>query len=345
MAIRTAIIGYGLGGSVFHEPLLAANPSYEIGAIVTSSPDRRAKAAQNYRVFATADEFWAHAGEFDLAVVTSPTALHTQHALAALDAGLHVIVDKPVTVTSADARALIRRAAGRGQSLSVFQSRRWDAEILTAREPIAAGFLGDITRLELNFQRKVGALREGWRDATSTSAGGGVTFDLGSHLFDQAQHLLGPAASIDGEVRWTRGGAADDDLDVRLVHENGTISRIRCSWIAEQTLPRLHLVGTNASYTVAETDPQEQKLKRGDRPTTAGFGHVDEKHWGRITLPDGTSAPTPMVDGDYGAFYRGFARHLEHGDPVPVDPNDPVRTLELIESLLANQTKLSERSA
>jgi scyllo-inositol 2-dehydrogenase (NADP+) len=345
MAIRTAIIGYGLGGSVFHEPLLAANPSYEIGAIVTSSPDRRAKAAQNYRVFATPDDLWAHAGEFDLAVATSPTALHNQHALAALDAGLHVIVDKPVTVTSADARTLIHRAAGCGQSLSVFQSRRWDAEILTARELIAAGSLGDIIRLELSFQRKVGALREGWRDATPTSGGGGVTFDLGSHLFDQAQHLLGPAVSITGEVRWTRGGAADDDLEARLVHENGTTSRIRCSWVAEQKLPRLHLVGTNAGYTVGETDPQEQKLKRGERPTADGFGRVHEAHWGRITLPDGTSAPTPMVDSDYGAFYRGFARHLEHGDPVPVDPNDAARTLELIESLLANQTQVFERSA
>jgi scyllo-inositol 2-dehydrogenase (NADP+) len=345
MAIRTAIIGYGLGGSVFHEPLLSANPSYEVSAIVTSSPDRLAKAAQNHRVFAAADELWAHAGEFDLAVVTSPTAFHTKHALAALDAGLHVIIDKPATVSSADARTLIRKAADHGRSLSVFQSRRWDAEILTARELIAAGYLGEIIRLELSFQPKVGALREGWRDATSTSAGGGVTFDLGSHLFDQAQHLLGPAVSIDGEVRWARGGAADDDLDAKLVHDNGAVSRIRCSWVADQALPRLHLVGTNASYTVGETDPQEQKLKRGDRPSATGFGHVNEKHWGRITLPDGTSAATPMVDGDYGAFYRGFARHLEHGDPVPVDPVDAVRTLELIEALLANQTQLLERSA
>jgi scyllo-inositol 2-dehydrogenase (NADP+) len=345
MAIRTAIIGYGIGGSVFHEPLLAANPSYEIGAVVTSSPERRRKAAKNYRVFPTAGDLWAHAGEFDLAVVTSPTGVHTEHALAAIDAGLHVVVDKPITVASADARILIDRATGRGKSLSVFQSRRWDAEILTAREVIATGYLGDIVRLELSFQRDIGALRDGWRDATSTSAGGGVTFDLGSHLFDQAQHLLGPAVSITGDVRWTRGGAADDDLDARLVHENGTISRIRCSWIAEQTLPRLHLVGTNASYTVGETDPQEQKLKRGDRPTTEGFGRVHETYWGRLTLPDGTSASTPMVDGDYGAFYRGFARHLEHGDPVPVDPNDAVRTLELIESLLADRTQLSERSA
>jgi predicted dehydrogenase len=116
--------------------------------------------------------------------------------------------------------------------------------------------------------------------------------------------------------------------------------------VTKQALPWLHLVGTKASYTVNDTDVQEPKLKAGQRPTAAGgFGRVQETDWGRITAPDGTSSPTPTVDGDYGAFYRGFARHLEHGGPVPVDPADAVRTLELIESFLATQNQPLRKGA
>ena len=193
MAIRTALIGYGIGGSVFHEPFLAVDPSYEIAAVVTSSPQRRAKAQQRYRVIPTVDKLWSRADEFDLAIITSPTAMHTEHALAALDAGLHVVVDKPIAITAADARRIVEHAHTCGKSLSTFQSRRYDAEHQTARELISSGVLGDIVRLELNFLRDVGGLRDNWRDSTATNDGGGVTFDLGSHMFDAAQHLLGPA--------------------------------------------------------------------------------------------------------------------------------------------------------
>ncbi|MDX6517057.1 MAG: hypothetical protein QOH73_2723, partial [Gaiellaceae bacterium] len=163
MAIRTALIGYGIGGSVFHEPFLAIDSAYEIAAVVTSSPERRAKAEERYHVIPTVGELWTHADEFDLAIVTSPTAVHTEHALAALDSGLHVVVDKPIATTSADARRIVERAKTRGKSLSTFQSRRYDAEHQTARELIASGALGGLVRLELSFQRDVGALRDNWR--------------------------------------------------------------------------------------------------------------------------------------------------------------------------------------
>ena len=340
MAIRTAIIGYGIGGSVFHEPFLAIDPSYEIAAVVTSSPERRAKAEQRCRVIPTVGELWTHADEFDLAIITSPTAVHTEHALAALDAGLHLVVDKPIAITSADARRIVERAKTRGKSLSTFQSRRYDAEHQTVRELIASGVLGDLVRLELSFQRDVGALRDNWRDTTATNAGGGVTFDLGSHMFDAAQYLLGPATSITGTTRWVRGGDADDDLDALLIHESGALSQIRCSWVKRQTLPWLRLVEPLAATPSTTPTCRSRNSRPANVPPQPADSVASPRaDWGRITSPDGTWSPTPTVDGDYGAFYRGFARHLEHGDPVPVDPSDAVRTLELIESLLSTQAQ------
>lgn len=338
MAIRTALIGFGIGGRFFHEPFLGTNSAYAIDAVVTSSPERRAEAARRYRVLGSTEEVWARAEEFDLAVVTSPTALHTEHALAALDAGLHVVVDKPITTSSAEARQVIEYAEKAERSLSTFQSRRWDAEIRTARTLIDEGALGEITGLDLAFQRDVGALRPTWRDANTATAGGGVTFDLGSHLLDQAQYLLGPGRSVTGSVRRVRGGMADDEMEARLVHESGVVSRILCSWVAPRTRPRLRITGSEAAYTVGDTDPQEAALKRGERPRGDDFGRVPESEWGQLTAADGSSAPVPTRNGDYAAFYREFARHLRDGGPVPVNPRDAVRTLEFLEVLLAGES-------
>lgn len=337
MAIRTALMGFGIGGRYFHEPFLGTNDAYDIRAVVTLSPQRRAAAEERYRVLGSVQEVWARADEFDLAVVTTPTALHTEHALAALDAGLHVVVDKPIATTSADARRLVEQAEKAGRSLSTYQSRRWDAEVRTARTLIDVGVLGEVVFLELAFQRDVGPLRPGWRDTAEPSVGGGVTFDLGSHLVDAAQYLLGPAESVTGSVRAVRGGHADDDMDARLVHADGATSRIVCSWMCEQSRPRLRITGTAADYTVGDSDPQEAALKRGERPCGPDFGRVPRAKWGRLTPVDGTSRRTPTANGDYAAFYRGLARHLTEGGPLPVDPLDAVRTLEILETLLADR--------
>jgi predicted dehydrogenase len=138
-------------------------------------------------------------------------------------------------------------------------------------------------------------------------------------------------------VRSGRGGPADDDLDARLVHVGGATSRIVCGWVSEQSLPRLRITGTEAGYTVGDSDTQEAALKRGERPSGPGFGQVPPERWGRLTSVDGTSRRTPTANGDYAAFYRGLARHLTEGGPLPVDPLDAVRTLEILETLLAGR--------
>lgn len=226
-------------------------------------------------MFGSAQEVWARAAEFDLAVVTTPTALHTEHALAALDAGLHVVVDKPIATTSADARRLVEQAEKAGRSLSTYQSRRWDAEVRTARTLVDAGVLGEVVSLELAFQRDVGPLRPGWRDTVEPSVGGGVTFDLGSHLVDAAQYLLGPAESVTGSVRAVRGGPADDDMDARLVHAGGATSRIVCSWVRERAGPGCGSPGRRPTTPSGTRTRRKRRssTENGRGPRTSGGSH------------------------------------------------------------------------
>ena len=154
--LRVALIGYGLAGSVFHAPLIDAASGLELATIVTSNSERQAQARSEHptaRVVASADEVWERAGELDLAVVATPNRTHLPLATAALQAGLAVVVDKPLTATAAQAAGLAQLAAKQGVMLSVYQNRRWDGDFLTLRSLIDEGELGEVRRLESRFER------------------------------------------------------------------------------------------------------------------------------------------------------------------------------------------------
>ena len=223
-ALRVGLLGYGLAGRVFHAPLIAATPGLEVTTIVTADPDRRARAGQDVpraRVVASADEVWARADEHDLVVVATTTGTHVALASAAVDAGLAVVVEKPLAPRAGQARALVERAAAAQVMLTVFHNRRWDAEYLTLRRLVADGALGDVVRYESRFERWRPERTPGaWREELSADDGGGVLLDLGVHLVDQARSLLGPVTHVYGEVAARRGGCRR-----RRVH--GAAARLR----------------------------------------------------------------------------------------------------------------------
>jgi scyllo-inositol 2-dehydrogenase (NADP+) len=156
MALRVGLVGFGLGGAVFHAPLIAALPAFDLTAIVTSDPERRAQAERTYpaaAILRTADDLWQRAADLDVVVIASPNRAHVPQAMAALDAGLAVVVDKPLAATADDARRLIADAARRGLLLTVFHNRRWDGDFLTVRKLIDDGALGEVWRFESRFER------------------------------------------------------------------------------------------------------------------------------------------------------------------------------------------------
>ncbi|HEU4356054.1 MAG TPA: Gfo/Idh/MocA family oxidoreductase, partial [Actinomycetota bacterium] len=151
MTIRVGLVGFGLGGAVFHAPLIAATSGLSLEAIVTAHPTRVAQARERYpsaRGAPDVDALLASADELDLVVVTTPNRSHLPIALGAVEAGLHVVMDKPIASSSADARRLASAAAGRGVMLSVFQNRRWDGDFLTVRRLLDEGALGRVLRFE-----------------------------------------------------------------------------------------------------------------------------------------------------------------------------------------------------
>jgi len=333
MAIRTGLIGYGLGGAAFHAPLIATTPGLTLEAIVTTNPERRAQAERAYpgvRLLLSADELFTTPRPVDLVVVTTPNRSHIPLAMSALGAGLPVVIDKPVAPTSAAARDVIAEAARRGLMLTVFHNRRWDGDFLTVRRLLAEGALGDVHRFESRFERWRPAGRQNWRELADPEDAGGLLFDLGSHLIDQALVLFGPVDSIHAEIdRWRPGTAVDDDVFLSLTHRSGVRSHLWISNGASQAGPRFRVLGNRAGYTKFGLDVQEAALRAGERPGP-GWGIEPPDRWGQLGVL-GDLRPAPTEPGVYQRFYEGVVAALERGDPPPVAPEDALRVIEVIE--------------
>jgi len=335
-ALRGAVIGYGLAGSVFHAPLIEATDGLELATVLTSNPRRREQVAREHpraRVVETADDLWQRAGEHDFVVIATSNDAHAPLARAALDAGLAVVVDKPLATTAADARAVVDHAAIAGQLLTVFQNRRWDSDHLTLRRLISDGKLGDIRRFESRFERwRPEARTDAWRETADPAHGGGVLLDLGAHLVDQALTLFGPPAHVYGEVEHRRGGPADDDAFVAIRHDSGALSHLWMSSVAPAPGPRLRVSGSEAGFVVDGVDGQEDALRSGKRPGATGeqWGAEPPARWGRLTRGE-DSEPVPSEPGAWPEFYAELERALRAGGPPPVDPMDAVAVLQVLE--------------
>jgi predicted dehydrogenase len=341
-SLRVALVGYGLAGSVFHAPLIAATEGLALDTVVTSNPERQAQARAEFpevRPVATADELWARADELDLVVVASPNKTHVPIATAALEAGLAVVVDKPIAGTAAEARELAALADSRGLLLSVFQNRRWDNDFLTLRKLLAEGELGEVRRFESRFERWRPRLKGGWRESGEPAEIGGLLYDLGSHVVDQALTLFGPATLVYAESDLRRPGAeTDDDTFIALTHESGVRSHLYVSAVAPQLAPRFQVWGSKAGYTKYGLDPQEAALREGERPKPGTpWGLEPESLWGRVGADESllTAAGrrgVPTLPGDYPAYYAAVAAALRGTGDNPVTAYEAAATLDVLEA-------------
>ncbi len=334
--IRVALIGYGLAGAVFHGPLISSTPGMSLATIVTGDPQRRARASSEHPEAVLLDDveaLWDRPADHDLVVVATPNRSHLPLGLAALEAGLPVVIDKPMAPTVDGGRRLVTEAAERDLLLTVFQNRRWDGDYLTVRRLLSEDALGPIVRFESRFERWRPEVRpEAWRERGDPEEAGGLLFDLGAHLIDQAVGLFGPPRTVYAEVDRRRPGAEiDDDVFVALEHAEGVRSHLWMSVLAAIRGPRMRLLGLRAAFEKFGLDVQEQALSEGARPSDQTWGREPPEQWGRLSTGE-DERTIETEPGAYQEFYRGVATSLREGAPPPVDPNDSVMGLEIIEA-------------
>jgi predicted dehydrogenase len=320
---------------VFHAPLIASVPGLRLAVVVTANPERAARATREHpgvMVLDAAERVWERAGELDLVVVATPNRTHAPLALAALDAGVPVVVDKPLAVDAAQGQELLDRARARGLLLTVFHNRRWDGDLLTARRLLEEGALGRVWRFESRFERWRPTPKPGWRETGGPEDAGGMLIDLGSHLVDQALHLFGPATQVYGELERRRPGMrVDDDAFVALTHASGVRSHLWMSAVVARLGPRLRVLGERAAYVKHGLDGQEDALRGGGRPDGPGWGEEPQDRWGLLGTED-QARPVRTEPGAYQRFYEGVVAALRDQAPPPVDPADAVAALRVLDA-------------
>jgi scyllo-inositol 2-dehydrogenase (NADP+) len=312
--IRVGLVGYGLAGAVFHAPLIRGCKHMELCAILTSRdvPNR-------------VDSLELLLERSDAVVVASPNLTHFPIAKAALEAGRHVIVDKPLTTTVGEADELIRLAAERQSLLTVFHNRRWDGDFLTVRKVLPA--LGEIYLFEAHWDRFRPAIKRGWRE--EPEPGGGLLSDFGPHMIDQALQLFGMPDAISADILAQRADAKVDDYIDLTLHYGARRICLRSSSLIAEPRPRFAVHGTVGSFIKRGLDPQEAQLRAGRQPADPAFG-IDQ-HDGVLTRPDGTQERVPTERGNYLAFHDGVAAAILDGAPRPVAPQDARDGLMLID--------------
>lgn len=325
--LQVGLIGFGLAGSAFHAPLVEAERRMRLAAVATARLEALRERFPETAV--TSVQALLADPAIDLVVIAAPNAFHAPLARAALDAGKHVVVDKPFVADAADGQPLIDLARRRERVLSVFHNRRWDGDFLTVERILREGRLGEVMLAELCWDRHRPAIKPGWRE--QAAPGAGLLADLGPHLVDQALSLFGVPDGVAGDVLAQREGAVVDDWFALTLRYGSKRVLLSASTLAADPRPRFALYGTAGSFVKYGLDPQEARLRSGGSVGSARFGEAPGDLRGRLTIGDGVPTRVPTEHGDWRRFYAAMAAAILDGAPPPVDPADTLAGLRLIE--------------
>ncbi|MBC2661817.1 oxidoreductase [Novosphingobium flavum] len=323
--IGVGLVGYGLGGRVFHAPFVAATPGLRLRAVVSGDPGKVQADWPGMAVVPSIEALLALPG-IDLVVVSSPDHLHADHALQALAAGKHVVVDKPFATTLDDARRITAAAEAAGRLLTVFHNRRWDADFLTLQDLIASGRLGEVVHLDSHFDRWRPEAAPVWKEARE----GGSWQDLGPHLIDQALCLFGLPQAVSADIATLRPGAPAPDWFHVVLHYPGRRATLHGSKLAADHGLRFAVHGTGGSWIKHGLDPQEGAILAGQRPGDEGWG-IDPLP-GLLTTgePGTTPGPHPNRPGDYRLFWQALVAALRGEGANPVLPGEALAVMEVL---------------
>jgi len=321
------LAGFGSAGRAIHAPLLQ-QAGMTIAAVSTTNPRRAEQVRSDLpgaRVLSDLDALLTVAG-LDLIVLATPSGLHARQARQCIDAGIAVVVDKPLATDAAQALGVVEAGLAARVPLTVFQNRRFDAEHVAARETVASGMLGEVFRHEFRWERWRPTPKDRWRENASSVDGGGILLDLHSHMVDAAVDLFGPIDTVYAEVA-ARTTAAEDDAFLACRHTSGVVSHLGATSLSAAPGPRVRILGSSGAFLLNQFEDDGADIYPD--LADAGAAHCGWVYTGAQRTPV-TRPAAGQVD-----FYRGVQRALGTADPqgaMPVDPYDAVHTLAVIDA-------------
>jgi scyllo-inositol 2-dehydrogenase (NADP+) len=314
LMLNIGLVGFGLGGKVFHAPVIRAVAGLRLAAIVQrrGPPDPLYPDVEFVR---SVDELLTRS--LDLIVVTTPNVSHHPIAKQCLLAGHHVVVDKPFTVTMAEAEDLVRTAREQRRIVTVYQDRRYTGDFATLQKIVAEDAVGRVVSYEAHFDRFRPELRGVWRE--QAVPGAGVWYDLGPHLFDQALLLFGLPEAIGADIRCERDHAVvDDAFDVTLYYPDRR-AILRSSCMVQPVGPNWSVHGTKGSFIKYGCDPQEAALRAGRTPEEPDWDSDLPELYGKLVTPNGTQT-VPTLRSSFVRYYENVRDALLGKGELAVTP-------------------------
>ncbi len=332
------LAGWGLSGTVFMAPFIKATDGLDLHAVLTSREvdPTHYPGVTAVRAF---DDLLTHPA-INLIVIATPNHVHAEQGIKALEAGKHVVIEKPLGQTSDEVRTVITAAEKADRLVIPFQNRRWDGDFLTVKKLVEDGRLGEVHYALMSWPRykPQAAERAAWKQ--NASHYGGVLYDLGPHLIDQALTLFGPPESVCARV-WSRHPERDgviDGFQVDLRYGPRLQVRLDVDMFNAGPPVRFHLRGSRATYENLGVDPQEAQVKAGLRPGAPGYGIAPAGSEGILTGFEaergGFSEKVATLPGDYRPYWSGVRDAIRGEAPPPVLIPDSLLQLRIIEAAL-----------
>ena len=330
--IKTALLSYGMSGEIFHAPLLAVDPGFALTLVVQRNSEKAKQRYPSIKIARHVNEVFRD-DSIELVIINTPNETHFPFASQALEAGKHVIVEKPFTVNVQEAEKLIDLAIKKNKLLTVFQNRRWDGDFMTIKKVLNNKLVGKVAEFELHYDRYRNYIEANtWKE--EQGPGSGILFNLGSHMLDQVVDLFGMPVEVDARVGVQRpNGKVEDFYDIRMQY-NDFHAIVKSSYLVREAGPRYILHGTEGSFVKYGIDPQEQALKDGKLPGSPGWGTESKELWGKLNTTIGALHVDGLIEtlpGNYTLFYKGVFDSIRNGKPLLVKPEESKDVIRLIE--------------
>jgi predicted dehydrogenase len=330
--IKTGIASYGLSGSAFHAPFIETNHAFELTAICERSKNEARKRYPHVKIVRSFDELLSDAS-LELIIVNTPDVTHFDYCRAALEAGKHVIVEKPFVFTVTEGEKLIKLAAEKERILTVFQNRRWDGDFMTLRKLMNENRLGQIVEFRAGFQRFRPQIASTWKEKNDRFVG--VVYNLGPHLVDQALYLFGKPKGVFAQIKKQRTNSQIDDFfNIILIYPELQVT-LSAGMLMKEPIASFVLHGTKGSFVKYGIDPQEDQLRAGLMPTDENYGLDTPELYGTLVYDENGETIRETVEtlrGNYKYYFDAVAESIRNQSAPPVSPDEYLLVIRILEA-------------
>jgi predicted dehydrogenase len=337
--LRVGLASYGMSGSVFHAPLISAHPSFRLVKVLERNKSISKEKYPDVLVVRSFDDLLE--SDIDVVVVNTPNITHYLYAKKAIEAGKHVVVEKPFTTNIKEGEELIDLAQKNNVILTVFQNRRWDSDFLTTQQVLKSKLLGRIVEFEAHYDRYRNYIQSNtWKEQSGQN--GGILYNLGSHTIDQALLLFGMPDSVTAIVDSQRTDSKVDDYYHIILAYQGLTVILKSSYLVREEGPRYIIHGTEGSFVKHGIDIQEEALLNGVIPGSVGWGREHKDYWGLINTEANGLHITGKVEslaGNYLDFYTMLYEAIVENKPLLVKPEQALDVIRIIEAAFKSNTE------